>query len=448
MRRVVVSGIGIVAPNGADTGSFWKNCLAGAASVAGIPEEWTAYHSYSSRMWAPLPTVDFSRHHINRVEVMQSDMTALLAIVAADQALSMSCVDLISKNAKKNTFTLDGLDSLRCGVFVGTGVGGITSFAANEGNHLFSPAREFFSDPSFFSAEKREQLDRIVRCPPRFHPFVVAMTMPNTAAASLGIKYSLNGPNSTFCNACAAGTTAIGKAFRAIRGNELDWALAGGVDYLHDDYGGIFRGFDVAGTLISNSRDPQDNRPFDASRNGFLMAEGGCAILVLESLEHAQRRHAIVPVAEILGFAETFDATSIMSPDPSGAQAERMIHSALADAGLSARDIDYINSHGTGTKANDEVEAAVIERIFADRPLVNATKSLTGHAIGASGAIEAAVTALSLLDQTTHACKNLRQPIRPLNFVREARPYSIDTALTQSFAFGGHNAALVMSRLR
>jgi 3-oxoacyl-[acyl-carrier-protein] synthase II len=445
MRRVIVSGIGIVAANGADTASFWNNCLAGAASIAGIPEEWAAYHSYSSKMWAPLPVIDFLRHRITRVEIMQNDMTALLAIAAADQALFMSGVDPFLKNEKKNTFTLCDLDPLRCGVFMGTGVGGIASFAANEGNHLFSRIRESFSDSTFI-AEKQEQFSRIIRYPPRFHPFAVAMTMPNTASASLGIKYSLNGLNRTFCNACAAGATAIGEAFRAIRMNELDWALAGGVEYLHDDYGGIFRGFDSAGTLIPGGVDPEANRPFDANRSGFLMAEGGCAILVLESLEHAQRRRAPLAIAEIRGFAETFDATSIMSPDPSGAQVERMIRLALADANIPAYDIDYINAHGTGTLANDDIEAAVIERVFTNRPLVNATKSLTGHAIGASGAIEAAVTALSLHAQTTHACKNLREPIRPLNFVRETRRYPIETALTQSFAFGGHNAGIVMSR--
>ena len=445
MRRVIVSGIGIVATNGADTASFWNNCLAAEASIARIPEEWSAYHSYSSKMWAPLPKVDFSRHRINRVEIMQNDMTALLAIAAADQALFMSGISPILKNEKKNTFILNDLDPLRSGIFMGTGVGGIASFAANEGNHLFSPIREFVSD-STFMAGKQEQISHIVRCPPRFNPFAVAMTMPNTAAATLGIKYSLNGPNRTFCNACAAGTTAIGEAFRAIRTNQLDWALAGGVEYLHDDYGGIFRGFDIAGTLIPGDVRPEANRPFDAKRNGFLMAEGGCAIVVLESLEHAQRRRAPLAIAEIRGFAETFDATSIMSPDPSGEHVERMIRLALADADIPAYDIDYINAHGTGTLANDDIEAAVIERVFTNRPLVNATKSLTGHAIGASGAIEAAVTALSLQAQTTHACLNLREPVLPLNFVKETRQYSIETALTQSFAFGGHNASLVMSR--
>ncbi len=445
MHRVVVSGIGIVATIGADTASFWNNCLSGTASVGRIPEEWTSYHSYSSRIWAPLPKIDFSSHRINRIEIMQNDMTALLAMAAAHQALSMAGARLLVKNEKKNIFAIDGVDPLRCGVFIGTGIGGIASFAANEGHHLFSHVKEAVSGQQI-PADKSEQLGRIIRYPPKFHPFAVSMSMPNTAAASIGIKYSHNGPNNTVCNACAAGTTAIGQAFLAIRRNEIDWALAGGVEFLHDGYGGIFRGFDTAGTLISRSESPDANCPFDKSRRGFLLAEGGCAVLLVESLDHARRRHAPQPMAEIHSFAETFDACSMMGPDPSGAHVERMACMALDNAGMEARDIDYINAHGTGTQANDDVEAAVIERVFGNRPLVNATKSLTGHAIGASGAIEAAVTALSLRHQATHACKNLRDPIRPLNFVRQAGSYPMNAALTQSFAFGGHNAAIVMSR--
>jgi 3-oxoacyl-[acyl-carrier-protein] synthase II len=440
MRRVVISGIGIVAPIGDSTDSFWKNSLAGVSSVAAIPEEWRAYHTYSSKIWAPLPAVNFTRHRISRIELMQSDMTALLAMVAADQALSMSGVDALAKSEKKNSFSLSGIDPKRGGVFIGTGIGGIVSFAANEGNHLFSPVRQAL--PAHDSA----MIGRIIRFPPKFHPFSVAMSMPNTAAATLGIKYSISGANCTFCGACAAGTIAIGQAFRAIQRDEIDWALAGGVEYLRDDYGGVFRGFDCAGTLISKSEHREANRPFDKNRSGFLMAEGGCALLALESLDHAAGRRIFPPVAEIRGFAETFDAVSMMSPDPEGVEVERMIRSVLADAGCPPQEVDYINAHGTGTPANDDAETAVLERVFSDRPLIGATKSLTGHMIGASGAVEAAVTALSLRDQTTHACKNLHDPIRPLNFVRQVRHYPMKTALTQSFAFGGHNAALVLSR--
>ena len=166
-------------------------------------------------------------------------------------------------------------------------------------------------------------------------------------------------------------------------------------------------------------------------------------MLVCEEWEAARRRGAR-PLAEVAGFAETFDGHSIMMMEPSGRRIADMLTAALDDAGCAATSVDYINAHGTGTLVNDEIESAVIDRLFGGRPLVAATKSLTGHCIGASGGIEAAVTALSLARQETHACGNLEHPIRDLRFAREAGPCRIDTAITQSFAFGGHNAAVVM----
>jgi 3-oxoacyl-[acyl-carrier-protein] synthase II len=227
----------------------------------------------------------------------------------------------------------------------------------------------------------------------------------------------------------------------------VDLALCGGAEYLGDPYGGIFRGFDVARTLARVDVHPtRANRPFDRDRTGFLLAEGGAGVLVCEEWEAAHRRGAR-PLAEIAGYAETFDGHSIMMMEPSGRRITDMLTAALDDAGCTPGAIDYINAHGTGTLVNDEIESAVIERLFGGRPLVAATKSLTGHCIGASGGIEAAVTALSLARQETHACGNLENPIRDLRFVRDAGPCRIDTGITQSFAFGGHNAAVVMRRV-
>jgi 3-oxoacyl-[acyl-carrier-protein] synthase II len=169
-------------------------------------------------------------------------------------------------------------------------------------------------------------------------------------------------------------------------------------------------------------------------------------VLVCEEADAARQRGARA-YAEIVGYADNFDGYSIMSIEPSGTRIVAMIEAAVQDAGCTTADIDYVNTHGTGTAVNDEIESAVIDQIFGSKPLVNATKSLTGHCIGASGGLEAAVTALSLAHQTTHACHNLEQPIRDLRFVRAAGPYQIDTAITQSFAFGGHNAAVVMKRI-
>jgi 3-oxoacyl-[acyl-carrier-protein] synthase II len=239
---------------------------------------------------------------------------------------------------------------------------------------------------------------------------------------------------------------AVGNAFRAIRDGRVDVAVSGGCEYFADEHGHIFRSFDVSGTLVRDYADSETaNRPFDEKRSGFLFSQGGAAALVLEELEHAQRRGAPI-MAELIGFAETFDAHSMMSLAPGGKQIERMIHAALDDADLSPDDIDYINAHGTGTRNNDEIEAGVIDRVFGKSVRVNSTKSLLGHTIGASGAFEALVTALTLRDGMTHICKNLDTPLLDLNFVRNTDRFDPQIGLSQSFAFGGHNAAVVLRR--
>jgi 3-oxoacyl-[acyl-carrier-protein] synthase II len=274
------------------------------------------------------------------------------------------------------------------------------------------------------------------------------MSMPNACASNLGIKLNITGVNSTVCSACAAGTVAVGHGFRAISTGQLDMAFVGGAENMNDDFGAIFRGFDSIGALARNYDNPQvANRPFDTLRSGFLFSQGGAAILVLEELDRARQRGAPV-LAEIIGFFETCDAHNIMVLDQSGLQIERMLRMLLQEAGLEPGEVDYINAHGTGTQVNDETESLVIERIFGRKPLVNSTKSLIGHTIGASGAIEALVAACSIYHQTTHACKNLHQPLRDLNFVKEVKKYPIRTALSQSFAFGGQNAGIALREYR
>ena len=230
-----------------------------------------------------------------------------------------------------------------------------------------------------------------------------------------------------------------------MRGGELELALAGGAESLNDEHGHIFRGSDVAGTLvrIAPIRRPPTVRS-DEKRPDFF-SRGGAALLVLEELEHALRRGAPI-LAELAGFAETFDAHSMMSMAPDGAQVERMIRACLADAGLEAAAVGYVNAHGTGTRNNDQIESRVIERVFGRAVPVNSTKSLLGHTIGASGAFEALVTALTLRDGRTHINKNLQTPCCDLNYVRGTEPFHPQVGLSQSFAFGGHNAALLLRR--
>jgi 3-oxoacyl-[acyl-carrier-protein] synthase II len=441
-RRVAVTGIGIVAPGAAHRDLFWNNALACKGIVSALPGHWSLYFQPYSTVWAPLPAIDWADYPLARVEALQLDMTAKLTIAAAAQALRQSGLETAVRDEKRNTLAINGVDPARCVVVVGTGMGGICSFAANEGVQLYAPLQQ---------ALRRDGMPPVsefpfVRSAPRFSPFAVPMSMPNGASAALGIKFSCNGVNRTIGGACAAGTMAIGEAFESIGRGAADLALAGGVEYLADEYGGIFRAFDVARTLVNAGDDPAGaNRPFDKNRSGFLFAEGGCGILVLEALDHARKRGATV-IAEIAGYAETFDAHSAMAIEPSAAQIERMLAMLINNAETGPEAVDYINTHGTGTIANDEIEAGVIARLFRRRPVVNATKSLIGHTIGAAGAIEAAVTALSIRDNKVHGCANLREPVVDLDFALETRDVPVNLAISQSFAFGGHNAALLFKR--
>ncbi len=450
-RRVVITGAGVISPIGTGVDEFWRQCLQAKSAVAPIPEQWLEYADLRSRLWSPLSNYDPESFGITRTERLQFDPVTALAICAAREALENAGFALVPAGDRARAFALSNVDSTRTGVYLGTGIGGAHSFLQNHAYHLYHRAHEALKIYSreHASAEGDPSLDSILALmthPSRYHPFVVSMLMPNAASAAVGIKFSLTGPNVTSCVACASGTVAVGHGYRAVRDGRVDLAVTGGSEYLYDEHGHIFRGFDVAGTLTQDCADPEAaNRPFDEKRSGFLFSQGGAAVLVLEEFEHAQRRNAPI-MAELIGFAETFDAYSIMSLAPGGEQIERMIREAVTDAGLTSRDVDYVNTHGTGTKNNDQTEAEVMDRVFGKSARVNSTKSLVGHTIGASGAIEALVTALTLRDGTTHICKNLDTPILDLNFVRNVERFDPRIGLSQSFAFGGHNAAVVMRR--
>lgn len=450
-RRVVITGAGVISSIGIGVDEFWRHCLQGKASVAPIPGHWQRYTESRSRIWSPLPDIDSELLGVARTERLHLDPVAVLALGAVRAAIEGAGFILKPDEGRTRAFVMSGADSARTGVYFGTGLGGAISFLQNHTYHLLKGPRAALMS----YAEKqgplgsREPLDNILGLMThgtRFNPFEVSMVMPNAPAAAVGIKFTLTGPNVTYCIACASGTVAVGNAYRAVRDGHVDVAISGGCEYFGDEHGHIFRSFDVSGTLVRDCADPETaNRPFDEKRSGFLFSQGGAAVLVLEELEHAQRRGATI-IAELIGFAETFDAHSMMSLAPGGEQIERMIRAALADANLLPRNVDYINAHGTGTKNNDQTEAEVIDRVFGKSVRVNSTKSLLGHTIGASGAIEALVTALSLRDGTTHICKNLDTPILDLNFVRSVERFDPRFGLSQSFAFGGHNAAVVMRR--
>jgi 3-oxoacyl-[acyl-carrier-protein] synthase II len=446
-RRVVVTGIGILSPLGCGAGAFWESCLRGQGVVLPIPEAWRYFGDVTSPYWAPLPEIRWEEFQIQRVDALQLDPVQKLGLAACQQALRDARFEMTLVDEKRGSYRLEGADPGAVGVFVGCAMGGMHSALQNMAHILSAPvwrAVEATPSPSKTKELLQETLRRV---PLRLNPFVVSMAMPNACGARIGMRYSLKGPNRTYSSACASGTVAVGRAFQAVKSGEVDLAIAAGAEYLADPFGAVFRGFDAAQTLVREAGDPQEaNRPFDRGRSGFLFSEGAGAVLVLEEWSSVRKRlgDSARAYAEIASFAETFDAYSIVRLEPEGREIRRMIHSALSQAELRPEDIDYINAHGTGTRLNDEIESRVIEEIFGKRPLVNSTKSLLGHSMGASGAIEAAVTALTLFHGKAHPCRNLDDPIRDLNFVREVKTASLRAALSHSFAFGGHNAGVVM----
>jgi 3-oxoacyl-[acyl-carrier-protein] synthase II len=280
--------------------------------------------------------------------------------------------------------------------------------------------------------------------------FALPSLIPNAVPAQVAMKFGLHGECKTISTACASGTMAIGDAYRLVRDGELDAAVCGGADKTLTDHDGYSMfGFDLLRTLSTRNDDPsRASRPFDAARDGFVLGEGA-GIVVLESADHARARGARV-YAEIAGYASTCDAHSMMQIEPSGDQMARVMAGALRAANVAPDDVVYVNAHGTATRLNDPMEAKALHRVFGKRVfdvLVNSTKAMTGHAIGAAGGIEAIVTALSLARGVVHRCVNLddRDPECDLALPRENRPIRSLAALSNSFAFGGHNATLVLT---
>jgi 3-oxoacyl-[acyl-carrier-protein] synthase II len=449
-KSVVITGMGTLCPLGLTTADFWASCLAGKQAASYIPEQWLEYADYRSRYWAPLPEIDYSEFGISRIDALRLDPVSKLGLVATGQALENAGVMTRPINQKQTVFELTGINPERTGVFLGTGIGGINTTAVSHTAHLFTRYRkdiEEILDTTELNANVQTDLRCMLKAmdfPLRYNPFAVSMIMNNSISANIGIRYQCKGPNNTISVACASSTAALGQAYAAIRSGDLDFSISGGAEYKYDKTGCIFRAYDIAGTLAHDFPSPLEaNRPFDKKRNGFLFSEGAAAILILEEKQHALDRGADI-IAEIGAYAETFDAQSIMMPDPDGIQIERMIHSVLSQANVAANELDYINAHGTGTIANDEAECHVIERIFGNQPAVNSTKSLVGHTIGASGALEAQVAALSIRDQITHGNANLDNPISEIRLLKTSENLEISSALTHSFAFGGHNCALML----
>lgn len=444
--KVVVTGLGMMCNLGDNREQVWRTALNGKTVVEDIPESWRQFNDFKCRFWAPLPGVDYAKRGITKGDFTKSDLVTIHQQITATEALTQAGYHIAPHPIVKDGFFVDGLtDNPRVGVYLGTAVGGMSSAFENHSAMLLNKNKKTLasclseSDKNAISLSEWDS-------PRRVSPFTIPRLMPNAVSANLGIKFGLRGPNQVSGIACAAGGTAIVNAYKAIANGDVDIAITGGSEYLNDKYGASFKGFDISGTLTKGQDLALANRPFDQSRSGFLFSEGASATLVLESYEHAVSRGARI-LSVLSGVGESFDGMSLMQPDPSAKQAEVAINKALLDAGITAGDIGYVNTHGTGTVSGDVSEVDLIDRVFGRKPIVVSTKALTGHAIGASGAIEACVTALTLHKGETHGMPNLVEPIKDLNFAYKAKSISARYGLSQSFAFGGHNIVLIFSKV-
>jgi 3-oxoacyl-[acyl-carrier-protein] synthase II len=409
-NRAVITGLGLVTPLGNDVPTTWDGLVAGRSGVGPITHFDAS--DYSARIAAEVKGFDPAALFGHR-DARRMDRFTQFAVAAAGQALDDSGLSLTASNAH------------RVGAIIGSGIGGIISVL-----------------------EQAEVLR--TRGPRRVSPFLIPMMLPDTAPGQVAITYGLKGPNFAVISACATGANAIGEAAEVIRRGAADAMLAGGAE------AGIvplaFAGFTVMQAVSTRNDEPERaSRPFDATRDGFVMGEGG-GVVVLESETHARARGARI-YAEIVGYGATADAYHITAPEETGEGAARAMQVALDQAGLAPEQIDYLNAHGTSTVLNDKGETAAIKAVFGDCAYqlpVSSTKSMTGHLLGGAGAVEAVFCALALNEGVLPPTINYEHPDPEcdLDYVpNEARRVAVDVAMSNSFGFGGHTACLILKRM-
>lgn len=407
-RRVVITGIGAVTPIGLDAQSFWDSIKAGRHGIKMIDEFDTSdvpvKVAAMVKDFDPLTVMD-------KKEMRRTDRYCQFAVAAAKEAMEDCGSDL------------KDLDPYRVGVIVGSGIGGLHSWEDEHNNF-------------------------IEKGPRRVSVFFIPMMITNMAAGTIAMKTGFKGANYATVTACSSANHAIGEAFRNIKHGYLDACVTGGAEAACTKFS--LAGFNNM-TALSKSEDPdRASIPFDAERDGFVMGEGG-GILVLEELEHAKARGAKI-YAEIVGYGATGDAYHMTAPDPTGAGGAKAMELAMEEAGVSPSEVDYINAHGTSTGLNDKGETGAIKTALGDAAktvAVSSTKSMTGHLLGAAGAVEAIVCAKALEEGVIPPTVGYKipDPDCDLDYVTEgARAKEIKVALTNSLGFGGHNATLCLKK--
>ena len=408
-KRVVITGTGAVTSSGNNIPKFWNNLLEGHSGIDLVTR--FDCEDFPSKIAGEIKSFDITQH-ISSKEAKRLDPFCHYAVVAADEAVKQSEIDF------------NKIDSARIAVIVGSGIGGITTL--------------------------EHQLERLIqKGPTKVSPFLVPMMISDMAAGVLAIRYKLKGPNFGITSACATGSHAIGEAFSLLKRGGADVVLAGGSEACISPI--CFAGFSSMKALSVRNDDPQHaSRPYDAKRDGFVLAEGS-GILVLETLDHARSRRAQI-LAEIIGYGATGDAYHITSPPPDSNGATCAIKLAMKDAKISSSEVDYINSHGTGTELNDKCETLAIKTAFGKDAYnipVSSTKSLIGHSLGAAGAIESIVCVKSIIESIIPGTYNLENddPNCDLNYVpNQSLKKQVSIALNLNFGFGGHNAVIAFKK--
>lgn len=414
-RRVVITGMGAVTPCGIGVNKFWNSLLEGKSGVSLIEAIDTEKHKV--KIAAEIKDKDFNpEDYMDSKDAKRMDRFTQFAMVAADEAIADSGIDEAN------------IDPYRIGVMVSSAAGGFKTF---EKNHMAM----------------------IEKGPTKGSPFTVPMLIVDMASGRVSMKHGYKGVNKAVVSACATGSHSIGDSFRTIQYGDADVMVAGGCEATITTLG--IGAFTAARTLSQRNDAPEKaSRPYDKDRDGFVMGEGA-GVLILEEYEHAKKRGAKI-YAEIVGYGQSADAHDMVAPDPEGKGAIKSMELALADAGLKPEDIDYINPHGTSTGLGDVAESMAIAEIFGDKEqnknlVVSSTKSMHGHMLGATGAVEGIVCVKAITDSKVPPTINLDnqdEHVANLDYVpHKARDKKVRAALSNSFGFGGHNATLVFKEV-
>ena len=407
--RVVVTGIGLVTPVGLNSESTWNSLVEGRSGIDYI--SLFDAEGYESRIAGEVDNFDASAA-LGRKEAKRLDRFSQFACVAALEALEHANLNMEKEDAD------------RVGVLIGSGVGGIITIS-----------------------DQHKIL--LKRGPKRVSPFLVPMMLGDMASGQVSMMIGAKGPNFSTVSACATGADSIGEALEMIRRGRADVVIAGGTEAAICEIG--VAGFNSCMALSTRNEDPQGaSRPFDSDRDGFVLGEGA-GLLVLESLEHAEKRGANI-LAEMSGYGASSDAHHVTQPHPDGEGAARAMKWAIEDAGITPDKVDYVNAHGTSTPLNDKYETIAMKRMYGDHAYdlaISSPKSMTGHLLGAAGAIEAAFTVLAIKNDIVPPTINIENPDPDcdLNYIpNTAKKQPVNVAMSNSLGFGGHNASLVFER--